>query len=88
MNEDEAPLNKATKVLLIIIAWGCMALACFVWYCNYITEKAYKRGLNEVPESMQRVTKLTKESDSLTIQYFLEHSTPKRKALQEGFWFI
>ena len=85
MNEDEAPLNKATKALLIIIVFGCMTLACFLWYCNNITEKAYKRGLNDVPANMQRVTELTKDSDSLTIQYFLEHSNAQEKSIARGF---
>jgi len=85
MNEYEALLNKLTKALLIIIFWGCIVSACYIWYCDYITKKAYKRGLNEVPGSMQRVINQTRESDSLAIKYFLEHSNAEEKSIARGF---
>jgi len=83
--DNERPLNRATKLLIILIVWGCMALAWFVWYCNNITEKAYNRGLNEIPANMQRVINQTKQSDSITIDYFNRTATEQERSIARGF---
>lgn len=84
MNETETPLTPLFKAFLVLLVEHVIIFAWFIWFVDYTSNKAYQRGLNEVPASMQRVIEATKQSDSLTIDYFNRNSTKQEKSIARG----